>query len=64
MAMLLEISTLTIRAGNEDAFAAAMEQHGMPILRAVPGVAPGLQVAASVRPAVTQARQRETTSIA
>jgi heme-degrading monooxygenase HmoA len=36
--MLLEISTLTIRAGNEDAFAEAMEQHGMPILRAVPGV--------------------------
>lgn len=36
--MLLEISTLTIRAGNEEVFAEAMAQHGMPILRAVPGV--------------------------
>ena len=36
--MLLEISTITIRAGNETAFAEAMEHHGMPILRAVPGV--------------------------
>jgi len=36
--MLLEISTITVRAGNEAAFAQAMEQHGMPILRGVPGV--------------------------
>ncbi len=36
--MLLEISTLTIRAGNEEAFGEAMAQHGMPILRGVPGV--------------------------
>jgi heme-degrading monooxygenase HmoA len=36
--MLLEISMITVRAGNEDAFGEAMEQQGMAILRAVPGV--------------------------
>ena len=33
--MLLEISTITIRAGNETAFAEAMEDHGMPVLAGV-----------------------------
>jgi heme-degrading monooxygenase HmoA len=36
--MLLEISTITIRAGHEEAFAEAMALHAMPILRSVPGV--------------------------
>jgi heme-degrading monooxygenase HmoA len=36
--MLLERSELTIRAGQEDAFAAAMQARGLPLLRKVPGV--------------------------
>ncbi|HEX7874652.1 MAG TPA: antibiotic biosynthesis monooxygenase family protein [Sphingobium sp.] len=35
--MLLERSDFTIREGAEDAFEAAMEERGLPILRAVPG---------------------------
>lgn len=36
--MLLEISTITVRAGHEEAFAETMERQAMPILRKVPGL--------------------------
>ena len=36
--MLLERSELTIRPGNEEAFAETMREKGMPILLGVPGV--------------------------
>lgn len=36
--MLLERSELTIRPGNEEAFAEVMRSRGLPILLGVPGV--------------------------
>lgn len=36
--MLLERSEITVRPGHEEAFAEAMRERGMPLLRAVPGV--------------------------
>lgn len=36
--MLLERTELTIREGQEEAFAAAMDERGMPLIRSVSGV--------------------------